>query len=221
MLSGFCNLGGRRTAVLSAVSAALFMLIAAVIALGLSQAVDQAALLSLRVYAMPWLTQVMVAITYLGTWPVILVGIIIFAWLNRKYPHRGTYFLVVAYVGAGILSLALKLVFHRARPTIVPQLVTVTSYSFPSGHALLSLTFYGTLAYLVACRTASWWRAWLVRLAAVVVVALIGLSRVYLGVHYVTDVVAGYLTAATWVTLLALSRAVIHWPGDTPSASQP
>jgi undecaprenyl-diphosphatase len=219
VLAGFCNLGNRRTALLTALSAALLLSIAAAIALGASQAVDQGTLQSLRRHAYPWLTDVMVAVTFLGSWPVILAGVAVFAWLNRRYPHRGTCFLVVAIAGAAFLSLSLKLVFHRPRPTIVPPLVTVGSYSFPSGHALLSLTFYGTIAYLVACRTASWWRAWLIRLGAVFFVVLIGLSRVYLGVHYVTDVVAGYATAVAWVTALALSRALFRWPGDTPGAS--
>ncbi|MHB0877178.1 MAG: phosphatase PAP2 family protein [Anaerolineae bacterium] len=219
MRAGLCSLGGRRAALIGAAMAALFLAIAAIIALGLSETVDQSALYALRRHALPWLTEVMLVATFLGSWPVVALGVVWFAWANRRHPQRGTYLLVAACVGAALLSLVLKLVFHRPRPTLVPQLVNVGGFSFPSGHALLSLAFYGTLGYVLACRARTWWQAWLVRLAATAMVALIGLSRVYLGVHYVTDVVAGYATAVAWVSLLVVSRAVVRWPGEPPPAA--
>jgi undecaprenyl-diphosphatase len=113
----------------------------------------------------------------------------------------------VAVVGSEILDEILKLVFHRARP--VPFFGTdPASYSFPSGHAMSSLCFYGVLAGLISAQIHSLRARILIWIASVVLIAGIGLSRIYLGVHYPTDVIAGYLAGGIWVnTLLIASRA--------------
>jgi undecaprenyl-diphosphatase len=103
--------------------------------------------------------------------------------------------------GSVVLDTSLKLLFHRVRPEPffgpLPH-----SYSFPSGHALSSFCFYGILAGLLDTRI----RSLAVRISIWIVAALlvlaIGVSRIYLGVHYPTDVIAGYVAAAVWVSTL-------------------
>jgi undecaprenyl-diphosphatase len=100
--------------------------------------------------------------------------------------------------GALVLDISLKHAFHRQRPTPFFGPLPHT-YSFPSGHAMFSVCFYGVLAGLVADRTNSRVIKICIWLLAVVLIAAIGLSRIYLGVHYPTDVLGGYL-AAVWVS---------------------
>ncbi|HEX8299453.1 MAG TPA: phosphatase PAP2 family protein [Rubricoccaceae bacterium] len=119
--------------------------------------------------------------------------------------------IVLASGVGGLVVLGLKLLFHRARP--VDQIITATGYSLPSGHAWASTVFYGMMIYLV-------WRLVPNRtvrvLATVVLVALIlavGLSRVYLNVHFLTDVVAGWAAGTAWLVgvLVAVHAAEVRW----------
>ena len=219
MRAVLCRPGRRRAALLGIVTAALLVAIAAAFSVGLSEALDRQALFALRRHAAPWLTGLMLGVTLLGSWPVVAAGVLCFAWTNRRRPRHETVLLVTACIGAGILSLALKTVFQRPRPDLVPPLVAVGGFSFPSGHALLSLVFYGTLGHIVACRVTSAWRSWLLRLAAGVMIVLVGVSRVYLGVHYFTDVLAGYVTAVAWVSAMAFVRAAARRHGDPASGT--
>ena len=113
--------------------------------------------------------------------------------------RRSAVMLVLFMAGAVVLESGLKVFFQRVRPEAFFG-VLPTSFSFPSGHALLSLCFYGALAGFLpaywrrSARAASW-------LAAILLVSGIGLSRIYLGVHHATDVVGGYLVALCWTTL--------------------
>jgi undecaprenyl-diphosphatase len=150
-------------------------------------------------FASPGMTSAMNAISLLGYDILIaelLVAFAAFAWLRWQ---RAAVWLAVAMAGALALDMTLKYAYHRTRPTaffgVAPQ-----SYSFPSGHALCSFCFYGVMAGLLSARTKSLaWRLFIWIAAAVLVIA-IGLSRIYLGVHYPSDVIAGYLAAAVWVS---------------------
>jgi len=124
--------------------------------------------------------------------------------------RRAALWLVITMAGALVLDLGLKYGFHRARPTPFFGPLPHT-YSFPSGHALMSFCFYGVLAGLINDRVQSLiWRI-LVWIAAILLIAAIGLSRIYLGVHYPSDVIAGYLAAALWVsTMIFLDLLRIH-----------
>ena len=105
---------------------------------------------------------------------------------------------------AGILDASLKQAFHRVRPQVFFGMAP-TNYSFPSGHALASFCFYSVLAGLIAHRVRSIRVRVGVGVLAALMIAAIGLSRIYLGVHYPSDVIAGYLAAAMWVsTVLSL-----------------
>ncbi len=108
-----------------------------------------------------------------------------------------------------MLILTLKYGFHRQRPTAFFG-VDPTSYSFPSGHSLASFCFYLVLAGLLGSRVRSSGLRITIWIVATLLVAAIGLSRIYLGVHYPSDVIGGYLAAAVWVTTLL---AVDHMRG--------
>jgi undecaprenyl-diphosphatase len=158
-------------------------------------------------FSAPQLTRLMQALTFLGSigflFVLFLVIVAIFFVAGWK---RAAIWLAVAVGGSVVLDVSLKLAFHRARPApffgTAPQ-----TFSFPSGHALSSLCFYGALAGLCCARIQSRVARVLIWVASSLLVAGIGLSRIYLGVHYPTDVIAGYLAGAIWVsTLLFVAR---------------
>jgi undecaprenyl-diphosphatase len=154
--------------------------------------------------ASPRLTTIMRLASRLGG-PMVLVpaGLLLaLVFLIRQW-HRGAVLGLVTIAGAGLLNLLLKLSFDRIRPTPFFDYPLPTSASFPSGHALFSASFIGGLAVLVSHRV----RHKLVRAAiwtiAIGVIALVGFSRIYLGVHYPSDVLAGFAAATVWVATVA------------------
>jgi undecaprenyl-diphosphatase len=100
----------------------------------------------------------------------------------------------------------MKLLFYRPRPEPFFGLASPITHSFPSGHAMVSCCFFGVLAMILAAREPSRARRISIFAAAAILVALMGFSRVYLGFHYPTDVLAGYAAAVVW---LAVVRAVL------------
>lgn len=158
-------------------------------------------------YASPGLTAAMRFASFLGS-PVLIAGVIlcvvVFLLLRWK---RAAIWMVVAMAGALVLDLTLKAAFQRLRPE--PFFGSLPhSYSFPSGHSLSSFCFYGVLAGLLTARIRALWLRIAIWSVAALLVAAIGISLIYLGVHYPTDVVAGYLSAAMWVAaMLTADRA--------------
>ncbi len=125
---------------------------------------------------------------------------------------------IAALAGAGLLDAVLKQAFHRPRPTWNAPFVTAHGWSFPSGHAMGSLVAYGVLAYVVVLvlrRTRS--RIAVVASAALLVL-LIGCSRLYLGVHYFSDVIGGYAAGAVWLSACISGLEVARRkPSRTPT----
>jgi membrane-associated phospholipid phosphatase len=148
------------------------------------------------------LTVLFHGITTLGGF-VTLLGITLVAGvaLWRRDQPRQALFVALAFAGAQLLSSGMKLAFERERPVFPDPLATESTYSFPSGHALVSLAVYGALALLVAPRLTMPRRVLLFGAAGLLVLA-IGFSRLYLGVHYLTDVLAGYAIGSAWLSLL-------------------
>ena len=114
-------------------------------------------------------------------------------------------YVVLAFVGAEVITFGMKLGFRRERPFFEDPLATAGSYSFPSGHALVSLSVYGSIAIVIARHASSRRTAIAVLAAAAFWVAAIGFSRLYLGVHFLSDVLAGYAAGAAWLALLYLA----------------
>lgn len=157
-------------------------------------------------YASPAMTRVMFAITFMGNPGLALVAIFAVGIFLYVRWYRATIWLLITLAGATVLDLSLKLAFHRARPTPYFGKLPHT-YSFPSGHALYSFCFYGVLAGLLVDRTRSLVLRIIIWTVAALLVLAIGISRIYLGVHYPTDVLGGYLTAAIWVaTMITVDR---------------
>ena len=152
-------------------------------------------------FASPALTRAMHVISSLGSGvPMVVFVIALVAFIRSRW-RRAAIWLLVTIAGGLVLEWTLKYSFQRARPmpffSAVPD-----SYSFPSGHALMSFCIYGVLAGLLSARIHSAAIRVLVWFAAAFLVAAIGLSRIYLGVHYPSDVLAGYLAAGVWVSAL-------------------
>jgi len=171
-------------------------------------------------FASPGLTKAMIAISFVGGDGLTIAAILAVGLFLYFRWRRATLWLVVTILGALVLDLTLKYAFHRPRPT--PFFVALPrTYSFPSGHALFSFCFYGVLAGLLMGRIQSRLARILIWMAAAILVAAIGFSRIYLGVHYPSDVIAGYLTATLWVsTLLALDRVRAGRRKASPRVSQ-
>jgi len=156
----------------------------------------------LHEHATPGWTTLFENVTRLGNL-VTLIGVVLVAaillWRRKRVAELQL--LLLAAVGAEVITVGLKLGFERQRPFFADPLATESTYSFPSGHASVSLAVYGTLGY-IAARQLGTRRAQIGALvAAVLVVLLIGFSRLYLGVHFLTDVIAGFSVGLAWVAL--------------------
>ena len=152
-------------------------------------------------FATPALTSAMLAITTLGNSPVLTVlSIAVATWLGFAHSRRRLIAFIATMAGGSLMNLALKGFYRRERPFEVSPLAHADGFSFPSGHAMGAMLFFGALAYVVYFSIEKH-RKWRVAAAAVCILATmaIGLSRVYLGVHYLTDVVAGWIAALCWI----------------------
>ncbi len=195
----------------------LTALVAAVVAYGLfeltgevlegeTRAFDEGVLLMLRDttdLGMPvgptWLTKMMVDITALGGVTVLtllVTLVVVYLVLRRKF--RTAAFVTVSILGGWGLSSAMKIGIARPRPEVVQHLVEVTDMSFPSGHAMLSAITYLTLGAMLSRIEEQPSLRYFFPLVAVVLTLLIGLSRIYLGVHYPTDVLGGWAAGTVW-----------------------
>ncbi|HTK35273.1 MAG TPA: phosphatase PAP2 family protein [Caulobacteraceae bacterium] len=169
-----------------------------------------------------WLPQTAVDISALGGFTVLWIlslAIVGYLLLTRRPVDA---LLIAGSIGGGsLLNTALKLGLGRDRPEVVPHLVQVHNASFPSGHAMLSAVAYLTIgAMLARAETSSRVRAYLLS-TAVILVVLIGLSRLYLGVHWPTDVVGGWCLGSAWALgVVALARR-LRGPRSPPAAAPP
>lgn len=151
-------------------------------------------------------TDVFRAVTFFGSPAVALAVAAAFcAVLYRRRQLVDAAFLPVVLGGAELLNLILKLSFHRSRPEVA--LVHLDTYSFPSGHAMISAAAYGALAYLAWGRLRRRRSRMLLAGGTTVLIALIGFSRLYLGVHYLSDVLAGIAGGAFWLALSIVIQA--------------
>jgi membrane-associated phospholipid phosphatase len=169
--------------------------------------VDGRFAVALHAQATPAATTGFEVVTQLGSTAVLLaVAAVAAAYLARLGRRRDAAFLILAFAGAEALTWSLKAAFQRERPSFDDPIATASSFSFPSGHALVSFAVYGALAcVLLESLRSRRTRAACVAGAAVVVAA-IGFSRLYLGVHYLSDVLAGYAVALAWLLTIATVR---------------
>jgi len=198
---------------LSAVALFIFLAVASEVREGEILAFDRWLLLALRSTADPavpvgpnWLRAAMIELTALGGTSVLtLITVAATGYLLAARRASMAAFLVLTVAGGAVASTLLKQLFARSRPDLVQHLVEVTSASFPSGHAMNSAVTYLTLGVMLA-RTQNNppIRIYLICLA-VILTMTIGLSRVYLGVHWPSDVIAGWCVGGAWAILCSLA----------------
>lgn len=190
-------------------SVLIFLLFGRIVTSGRTLALDDRILLALRTpgdLARPigpsWVADVARDITALGSTDLLwlaMAAVAGFLALDRRY--RSMIFVLVAVLSGWAVSFALKDLFQRDRPTVVPHLMPAYFSSFPSGHSLMSAVVYFTLGSLLSSLvTRRRLKVYFLSLAAILS-GLVGVSRLVLGVHYPTDVVAGWAAGLAWATL--------------------
>jgi undecaprenyl-diphosphatase len=185
---------------------------------GETQRVDERVLRSLRTPADPavpigptWLLPAARNLTALGSVPVLLLVVAAvagFLALARRWWHLAL--VLGASTGGVLLLVILKRVFDRPRPTVVPPLMLENTPSFPSGHAMMSAVIYLTLGTLLAQLCPRWRERIYVVSVAVVLTVIVGLTRLYLGVHYPSDVLAGWSVGLAWALISELVARVLR-----------
>ena len=166
----------------------------------------------------PGLTQIAIGLAWFGN-PIVIVtvGVIstIAGFVWRKIRGAAWTF-PVAIIGSGIIIEGIKLSVHRLRPELFKHLLKETGYSFPSGHSFISVVIYGLVAYFLMHLTNRKSVRTIIVTWAVVLIVLVSLSRVYVGVHYPTDVLAGWATGIPWlITCLGLHEVMARrWSGS-------
>lgn len=147
-----------------------------------------------------WLTTIMKFFTFLGSSLMAsILSVLAFVFLMVVLKHRRELILfLVAVGGSEVWNIILKNVIHRARPN-THRLIEVTGFSFPSGHSMAAFALYGALTFLLWRHIPSFGGRVLMIIVGVALTVWIGISRIYLGVHYPSDVFGGYLASATWL----------------------
>jgi membrane-associated phospholipid phosphatase len=171
-------------------------------------AFDNAFIWLVRYFATERLDQTMIVVTNFGygyTYRFIVLATFFILMIQKRWLEvKG---LLICLLGGVVLNELLKHLFERARPDAF-RVVEAAGYSFPSGHAMVSLCFYGMIAFLIARNIPLWrWRL-VVMVSAALFILSIGISRIYLGVHYPSDVLAGYTAGTMW---LAFSISLLMW----------
>jgi len=176
---------------------------------GESRRFDRTVLLWIHARSPEWLEGPMRLVTALGYYWVVLplLAAVVLVFYLKGWRLSAT-LLLVSTVGGSVLTTVLKAVFERSRPELFGTGYAASFYSFPSGHATVAVGFYGTLTLILAYRLRGFAR-WAVVACGVLLVLLIGFSRLYLGVHYPTDVLAGFLAAPLWV--ISVGTVYVVW----------
>ncbi|HEX6748851.1 MAG TPA: phosphatase PAP2 family protein [Longimicrobium sp.] len=195
------------------VCVALFSALADEVMEGDTLAFDRSVLLWMNGHASPQLTSLALDVTALGAgtvvWLVMIVASV-FLWVSR---HRWSAALLwVSIAGSGLINAVVKLFFDRPRPQLFPWRVPYAGFSsFPSGHSMTSMVCYATLAFLIARLVPSKFLRRFTFGVAALIILLIGLSRMYLGVHYPTDVAAGFIMGLAWASFCALGIEALRY----------
>nr|WP_315398005.1 phosphatase PAP2 family protein [uncultured Duganella sp.] len=156
-------------------------------------------------------TSIMMAITIVHMLPGVAVMAALFGYyLWRRGQVYWLWAVLLGVPGGALLNVLLKYIFQRARPVFEEPLVTLATYSFPSGHASAATLFYGLLASYVMISHRSWTVRLSTAVACTVMVLLVAFSRVYLGAHFLSDVLAGIVGAAAWLTICITALSTLR-----------
>ena len=153
--------------------------------------------------ASPAMTAIMRGFSFVGSTLMLTAGtiVVVVIFAKRKWGREAKLF-AATMIGAALLNVTLKLTFKRARPTPFFDLTPPETYSFPSGHSLMSACFFGALAAILTAKLKNKRIRLIVWILCASMFFLIGFSRIYLGVHHTTDVIAGFAAAFIWVWMV-------------------
>jgi len=173
--------------------------------------VQLAAWLHTHAHASSALRDFMLGITHLHSTPGALTLAALGAWwfYRRGLPHWALTMLVTV-PGGMLLNVAMKHAFARARPQFEQPILTLSTYSFPSGHSVAATLLYGVLACYFTRRARSWPARFAIIVAACLMVALVAGSRLYLGAHYLSDVLAGIAEGCAWLAICVTAAATLR-----------
>lgn len=196
---------------LGVIAIVLFGLLARAVMHDEVMAFNRGALAAIHRSATPAFDRIAIAITWLGNVEaVILIALALGIALRRAGRRIDAWALAAVLIGGGVLSVTLKAVFQRPRPDVFEPLYHASGLSFPSGHSLISFCLFGFIAvWLVASNRRSALR-WLGALVCLLLAAAVALSRLYIGVHWPSDIVAGMLVAVVWLTVCFIGRQIVR-----------
>lgn len=153
----------------------------------------------------------LLGITHMHSTPGILIMAALFGFFLYRRGHRYSLIALASSVPGGqVLNVVLKHTFERARPHFAEPILELTTYSFPSGHAMGATVLYGFIACYFARHARSWWGRVLPFVVAAAMVATVAFSRMYLGVHYLTDVLAGLVEGCAWLAICITGAATLN-----------
>jgi undecaprenyl-diphosphatase len=178
---------------------------------GSTQSFDESVLRWIGEHRSPMLEPIMMEITFLGTGTVVMAIVAVsglFLWLsNHKYSAA---LLLICTLGGILLNNLLKVGYSRPRPQLFDWVAPALSWSFPSGHAMSAAAVYGTVAYLAARLQKRHIHRVITMVCAVVLICMIAITRLYLGVHYPSDVIAGVIIGLAWAAFCMATLEAIQ-----------
>ncbi len=157
----------------------------------------------------PFMTDFMQTVTWMGSWYFLVPAYLLLIFWFKFYKNQTRVSMELLAIGitSTVIMFTIKEIFKRQRP-LEPLLHAVPGFSFPSGHSFSSFTFFGLLVYIIAdSRQLSLPMKWLGSFLCILLASIIAISRVYLKVHYPSDVIAGFLLCVIW---LGISFVVLH-----------
>lgn len=190
----------------------IFVGLASYVRTGVTQSFDESVLRWMGAHHSKLTDSLMLEITALGTGMVVMMIVLVAGLFLMLTQHKySALLLLVSTFGGLLLNTVLKMGFHRPRPQVIEWGTQAVSSSFPSGHAMSAAIVYSTVAYLAARLNRRLWARWTMMILALVLIVAISASRMYLGVHYPSDVVAGVVVGLAWAgfcmaTLEAIQR---------------
>jgi undecaprenyl-diphosphatase len=202
----------RRALTISIALLGVFLVLAGVVVIDRSLGIDRVVLEWVVDHRTARLTPAMQLVTHLGSGWVLypLTALAAGFWWWRDADWRKGALLTASLLGATVLYNVGKALIQRPRPSAADAIGTFTNWSFPSGHATQSIACYGMLAFLITTgRLRPLW-PWL---AAAVLTALVGASRIYLGAHWLTDVLGGWALGGSWWMLIVSAALAARWVG--------
>ena len=175
---------------------------------------DEAVLKTINGFSSSFLDTLFVVVTqFAGVISIITLTIGLLSFLMLRHKNKKALIVGSTVAGAALLNIILKLIFERARPDLWDQLVVETSFSFPSGHAMISAALALSVIYIFWSTRYRWIAFW----AGSLFILVIGFSRLYLGVHYPTDILAGWIVSAAWLCIVII---VVNSKGSLASLSK-